>query len=37
MIGFQEIGKDTNEIINRFKDKVSKEHIQSVKKELDIP
>jgi len=36
MIGFQEIGKDTNEIINRFKDKVSKEHIQSVKRELDI-
>ena len=36
MIGFQEIGRDTNEIIERFKDKVSQEHIQAVKKELDI-
>ena len=36
MIGFQEIGRDTNEIIERFKNKVSQEHIQAVKKELDI-
>ena len=36
MIGFQEIGKDTNEIIDRFKDKVSTEHIQAVKEELGL-
>ena len=36
MIGFQEIGKDTDEIIDRFKDKVSKDYIQSVKTELGI-
>ena len=36
MIGFQEIGKDTDEIIDRFKDKVSKEFFQSVKTELRI-
>ncbi len=36
MIGFQEIGKDTNEIIARFKNIVSKEHIEAVKKELDL-
>jgi len=36
MIGFQEIGKDTNEIIKRFKDKVSAEYIQTVKEELGL-
>lgn len=36
MIGFQEIGKDTNEIIERFKDKVSAEYIQTVKEELGL-
>tara|TARA_R100001594_G_scaffold132138_1_gene172179 strand:- start:1381 stop:2211 length:831 start_codon:yes stop_codon:yes gene_type:complete len=36
MIGFHEIGKDTNEIVDRFKGRVTKEHIQAVKKELKI-
>jgi len=36
MIGFQEIGKDTNEIIDRFKDTVSKQHIKDVKEELGL-
>ena len=36
MIGFQEIGKDTNEIIERFKDKVSAKYIQAVKEELGL-
>jgi len=36
MIGFQEIGKDTNEIIDRFKDKISKTYIQTVKDELGL-
>jgi hypothetical protein len=36
MIGFQEIGKDTSEIIERFKDKVSAEYIQTVKEELGL-
>ena len=36
MIGFQEIGKDTSEILERFKDKVSAEYIQTVKEELGL-
>ena len=36
MIGFQEIKKDTNEIIERFKDKLPPAYIEKVKKELDL-
>ena len=36
MIGFQEIGKDTSEIIDRFKGKVPEEHVQNVVKELGL-
>jgi len=36
MIGFQEIGKDTDEIIEKFKDIIPIKYIESVKKELDI-
>lgn len=36
MIGFQEIGKDTTEVIDKFKDRVSSEYIQTVKEELGL-
>jgi len=36
MIGFQEIGKDTNEIVKRFHGRVSEKFIKSVKDELGI-
>tara|TARA_R100000008_G_C3580217_1_gene167986 strand:+ start:443 stop:1273 length:831 start_codon:yes stop_codon:yes gene_type:complete len=36
MIGFQEIGRDTSEIIERFEDRLSTEIISNVKKELKI-
>ena len=36
MIGFQEIGKDTDEIVERFKGKVSSEYVLTVKKELGL-
>ena len=36
MIGFQEIKKDTNEVIERFKDKLPPQYIEKVKKELDL-
>tara|TARA_R100000664_G_scaffold26321_1_gene36483 strand:+ start:2548 stop:3378 length:831 start_codon:yes stop_codon:yes gene_type:complete len=36
MIGFQEIGKDTNEVIENFKKKIPPHIIEKVKKELDI-
>ncbi len=34
MIGFSEIGKDINEIINRFEDRIPLNYINKVKKEL---
>jgi len=36
MIGFQEIGRDTNEIIKRFHGRISDKFIESVKEELGI-
>lgn len=36
MIGFQEVGRDTNEIIKRFKDRIPAEIVNSVKAELNI-
>ena len=36
MIGFQEIGKNTDEIIEQFHDKLPAEYVQSVKEELSI-
>ena len=36
MIGFQEIGKDTDEIVEQFKGKVSSEYVLTVKKELGL-
>ena len=36
MIGFKEIGRDTNEVVKMFKDKVSNEYINKIKKELKI-
>lgn len=34
MIGFREIGKDTSEVINQFKDVISRDYIKQVEKEL---
>ena len=34
MIGFRETGKDTAEVIEQFKDVISKEYIQTVEQEL---
>jgi len=36
MIGWQEIGKDTNELIDQFKGSISKEYIKKVKEELGL-
>ena len=36
MIGFKEIGRDTGEVVKKFKDKIPKEYIELIKRELDL-
>ena len=36
MIGFQEIGKDTGEVIKNFKDKIPEAYIEQIKEELSL-